>query len=47
MAKRKQKTMSAKQRRAMGAAASGHSTLGIPKEVGKKFLRHKSKKGKR
>ena len=26
------------QRRAMGAAASGHSTLGIPKSVGKEFI---------
>lgn len=26
------------QRRAMGAAASGHSTLGIPKTVGKEFI---------
>ena len=26
------------QRRAMGAAASGHSTLGIPKKVGEKFI---------
>lgn len=28
---------SEKQRRAMHAAASGHSTLGIPKSVGKEF----------
>jgi hypothetical protein len=27
------------QRRAMRAAAAGHSTLGIPKKVGKKFSR--------
>lgn len=26
------------QRRAMGAAASGHSTLGIPKSVGQEFI---------
>ena len=26
------------QRRAMGAAASGKSTLGIPKKVGKEFI---------
>ena len=26
------------QRRAMGAAMSGHSTLGIPKSVGKEFI---------
>jgi hypothetical protein len=43
------------QRAAMGAAASGHSTLGIPKKVGKEFiatdkggkLPKKVKKGKR
>jgi len=29
--------VSEKQRRAMFAAASGHSTLGIPKKVGKEF----------
>ncbi len=42
------------QRRAMGAAASGKSTLGIPKKVGKDFLSadkggklpRKAKKGK-
>lgn len=27
------------QRRAMGAAMSGHSTLGIPKKVGKEFIK--------
>ena len=27
------------QRRAMGAAASGRSTLGIPKKVGKEFIK--------
>lgn len=32
-----------KQRRAMGAAASGRSTLGIPKSVGKKFMKHKQR----
>lgn len=26
------------QRKAMGAAKSGHSTLGIPKSVGKEFI---------
>jgi hypothetical protein len=26
------------QRKAMGAAASGHSTLGIPEKVGKEFI---------
>lgn len=26
------------QQRAMGAAMSGHSTLGIPKKVGKEFM---------
>ena len=30
--------VSEKQRRAMGAAASGKSTLGIPKSVGKEFI---------
>lgn len=29
---------SEKQRRAMAAAASGKSTIGIPKKVGKEFL---------
>ena len=29
---------SEKQRRAMGAAAGGKSTLGIPKKVGKEFM---------
>lgn len=29
--------VSEKQRRAMQAAAAGHSTLGIPKDVGKEF----------
>jgi len=27
------------QRRAMGAAMSGHSTLGIPKKVGREFIK--------
>ena len=31
-------SVSEAQRRAMGAAASGHSTLGIPKKVGKEFI---------
>lgn len=30
-------SVSAKQHRAMEAAAHGHSTLGIPKSVGKEF----------
>ena len=30
------------QRRAMYAAASGHSTLGIPEDVGEKFVKHKN-----
>ena len=30
--------VSEKQRKAMGAAASGHSTIGIPKKVGKEFI---------
>ena len=37
----------ARQRRAMGAAAAGKSTLGIPKSVGKKFLKHKKRKKKK
>lgn len=31
-------TVSEAQRRAMWAAAEGHSTLGIPKSVGKEFV---------
>jgi hypothetical protein len=31
--------VSEKQRRAMGAAASGRSTLGIPAKVGKEFIK--------
>lgn len=31
-------SVSEKQRRAMGAAASGNSTLGIPEKVGKEFI---------
>jgi hypothetical protein len=31
--------VSQKQRAAMGAAASGRSTLGIPKSVGKEFIK--------
>lgn len=31
--------VSEKQRRAMGAAASGRSTLGIPKKVGREFIK--------
>jgi hypothetical protein len=37
----------AKQRRAMHAAAAGRSTIGIPKSVGDKFVgerKHKKKK---
>lgn len=30
--------VSERQRRAMAAAAHGHSTLGIPKSVGKEFM---------
>ena len=30
--------VSERQRRAMGAAASGHSTLGIPKSVGREKI---------
>ena len=29
------------QRKAMYAAASGHSNIGIPKSVGEKFVKHK------
>jgi hypothetical protein len=32
---------SEEQRRAMYAAASGKSTIGIPKSVGEKFIKHK------
>lgn len=35
------------QRRAMYAAAEGKSTLGIPKEVGKEYIRSDVKAGKR
>lgn len=35
---------SAKQRRAMHAAAQGKSTLGIPKKVGKEFVRADKRK---
>jgi hypothetical protein len=49
--------VSERQRRAMHAAASGHSTIGIPKKVGKEFsetdktgklpeTHHKKRKGK-
>jgi hypothetical protein len=31
-------SVSEAQRKAMAAAASGHSTLGIPKKVGKEFI---------
>lgn len=31
-------SVSEAQRKAMGAAASGHSTLGIPAKVGKEFI---------
>lgn len=34
---------SARQFRAMAAAASGHSTLGIPQSVGREFIEHKPK----
>lgn len=33
----------AKQHRAMAAAAAGHSTLGIPQSVGREFIRHDEK----
>lgn len=33
-----------KQERAMRAAAAGKSTIGIPKKVGKKFVKHRKKK---
>lgn len=38
---------SAKQHRAMEAAAHGRSTLGIPKSVGKEFVAADKKKGKK
>lgn len=38
---------SEKQRRAMQAAAHGHSTLGIPESVGKEFVAADKKAGKR
>jgi len=34
-----------KQRKAMYAAASGKSTIGIPKQVAKKFVRDSSSRG--
>lgn len=37
---------SKKQHDAMAAAAAGHSTLGIPKSVGEKFVAHDKKAGK-
>lgn len=36
----------AKQHRAMGAAAGGKSKLGIPQEVGKEFVKADKKAGK-
>lgn len=36
----------AKQHRAMGAAAGGKSRLGIPKKVGKDFVKEDKKAGK-
>lgn len=36
-----------RQARAMRAAAAGRSTLGIPKSVGKKFVKHDRKKAAR
>jgi len=36
-----------RQARAMRAAAAGKSTLGIPKKVGKEFVKADKKKGKR
>ena len=32
--------MSEAQRRAMGAAAAGKSKIGIPKSVGKEYMKH-------
>lgn len=32
-------SVSEAQRKAMGAAKSGHSTLGIPRKVGKEFIK--------
>ena len=37
----------AKQKRAMRAAAAGKSTLGIPKKVGKEFVKADRKKARR
>jgi len=37
----------AKQHRAMAAACGGHSTLGIPQDVGCEFVAHDKKSGKR
>ena len=36
-----------RQRRAMRAAAAGKSTLGIPKKVGKEFVKADRRKAKR
>ena len=36
-----------KQARAMRAAAAGNSTIGIPKSVGKKYMKHDKKKAKK
>jgi len=38
-------SVSEKQRRAMQAAAHGHSTLGIPKHVGQEFVAADKAKG--
>ena len=38
-------SVSEKQRRAMQAAAHGHSTLGIPKSVGQEFTKADKKAG--
>jgi hypothetical protein len=35
-----------KQRKAMYAAAKGKSTAGIPKQVARKFIKHRSPKGR-
>lgn len=44
--RKKGKTGSARQRRAMGAACKGRGTLGIPKGAACNWLKHK-KRGKR
>ena len=41
------KKVSARQMRAMQAAAGGRSTIGIPREVGREFVRAKAKAKKK